>query len=453
MSDPLSVLADRAAKIMAGPLPAEVEADVRLRVLDALGCALAGLNTPEWAAARVVAEDAGGDADGASVLGLGIRRPAGPAAFANTMAARIHLYDDTYGPGHMHAGAALTFVCIAVAEVLGADLGRVLRAVAAGGEVGSRVGAAAGEEHYARGFHNTGTCVVFGTAAAAGGLHGLAADRLAFALSLAGDHAAGLRRYQNGGSPANSALHAANAADWGIRCAQLAGAGFPAPPGMLDEVGGFLPTFGGEPDATDLLVRGIDSSWRITESSIKAYPTCRSTQGPATAIDELRAEYGLKAEDVEHIDVSVSRHAVKCDRPDPRSELDARFSIQYVLARLLVHGGLGPGDFGPSSRADAGVRALLPLIEVRCDETLLETHARVNVRWRGGAALTREVPVGRVLGDSANPMSPEQVRGKFVTNVRSRTSAELAEFVLRADGRTPVTELTGRLRAAAGEGS
>jgi 2-methylcitrate dehydratase PrpD len=298
---------------------------------------------------------------------------------------------------------------------------------------------------------------VFGTAAAAGGLHGLTTDRLQVALSLAGDHAAGLRRYQSGGSPANSALHAANAADWGTRCAQLAGAGFPAPPGMLDEVGGFLPTFGGEPDAAGLLVRDIESSWRIVEASIKAYPTCRSTQAPATAIDELRAEHGLKAEDVQHIEVSVSRHAFKCDRPDPRSELDAQFSIQYVLARLLVHGGLGPNDFGPSSRADAAVRALLPLIEVRCDETLLATHARVRVRLRGGGTLAREIPVGRVLGDPANPMSPEQIRRKFVTNARSRASAEqagqLADFVLRADRRTPVAELTGLLCAAAGPGS
>jgi 2-methylcitrate dehydratase PrpD len=443
MSDIDAELTEHVLAAARAELPADVDRMARLLALDAFGCALAGLATPEWAAARAFVAGSGTEG-GATVLGEPLRRTPAAAAFANTIAARAQLFDDTYGPGHLHAGAALTFASFAVGEADGRPLGEVLRAVALGAEVAYRVGAAAGEAHYARGFHSTGTCVVFGTTAAATVLLGLAAPAARHALSLAGDHAAGLRRYQHGGSPANSALHAANAAEWGIRCAALGAAGFPAPPSMLAGVNGFLRTFGSEQDAETTLRAGLGASWLILDTSVKAYPSCRSTHGAATAVDQLRDEHGLTPDDVARIVVTVSPHAYKCDRPDPASELDAQFSIQYVLAHLLVHGRLRADDFTAERRADARVRSLLPLIEVRRGAELLETHTVVEVTTRGGQLLSRTVRVGEVLGDQGNPLSAEQIRRKFAANavpaITEDQAGRLAGYLLGAAASSPAAD-------------
>jgi 2-methylcitrate dehydratase PrpD/DNA-binding GntR family transcriptional regulator len=437
MTDAIAKLTEHVVRRAETTLPDDVDQTVRLLMLDAVGCGLAGLGTPEWAAAREFA--VGPAIDGGAIM-MGEPRLQSPeaAAFANTMAARAQLYDDTYGPGHLHGGAALTFTALAVAESEGRPLNEVLRAVALGAEVAYRVGAAAGEEHYASGFHNTGTCVVFGTATTAALLLGLSTATIRGAMSLAGEHAAGLRRYQHGGSPANSALHAANAAEWGLRCARLAAAGFPAAPGMLEGTHGFLRTFGAEPDADEILTRDLDDGWLVLESSVKAYPSCRSTHGSATAIGQLREDAGLTAQDVAGITVTVSPHAYKCDRPDPASELDAQYSIQYVLAYLLVHGQLRADDFGAEGRRDPRVRELLPLIEVRCGEALRETHTELEVTTRDGRRLGRTIRIGEVLGDHGNPLSPRQIRHKYTANATSALSADgadkLAGHILAAEG-------------------
>jgi 2-methylcitrate dehydratase PrpD len=439
MSDAIAELTEHVVRRAGTALPEHVDQTVRLLMLDAAGCALAGLSTPEWASARDFAVGAGAASGGAIMLGEPRLQSPEAAAFANTMAARAQLYDDTYGPGHLHGGAALTFTALAVAETQGRSLGEVLRAVALGAEVAYRVGAAAGEQHYASGFHNTGTCVVFGTATTAALLLGLSPATIGDAISLAGEHAAGLRRYQHGGSPANSALHAANAAEWGLRSARLAAAGFPAAPGMLEGSHGFLRTFGAEPDADAILTRDLDDDgWLVVESSVKAYPSCRSTHGSATAIDQLREDAGLTAPDVAGITVTVSPHAYKCDRPDPASELDAQYSIQYVVAYLLVHGRLRAADFGAEGRRDPRVRELLPLIEVRCGEALRETHTELEVTTRDGRRLGRTIRIGEVLGDHGNPLSPRQIRHKYTANAISALSADaadrLAGHILEAGG-------------------
>ena len=96
--------------------------------------------------------------------------------------------DDTHVGAMLHAGVAAWAAALAVAEHKGLKGPDVLAAVVAGYETTIRVGLSVQPGHFKRGFQSTGTCVVFGTAAAAGRLlFGGDGKKIADALGLAGD--------------------------------------------------------------------------------------------------------------------------------------------------------------------------------------------------------------------------------------------------------------------------
>ena len=84
---------------------------------------------------------------------------------------------------------------IAASEIQPASGSDFLAALIVGYEVAARVAMAVGPEaHYRRGFHPTGTCGVFGTAAAVSRLWGLDTDATANALGIAGSRRDGRAR-------------------------------------------------------------------------------------------------------------------------------------------------------------------------------------------------------------------------------------------------------------------
>lgn len=432
------------------------EAGTRL-MTDAIGCALAGMRTPVARRARDVAASMGGAPEASAIL-WDDPIPAANAAFANTVAGRADLYDDTYGVGHIHSGVAQTFTSLAMCERVGASTAVALRAFVLGAEISARVSRAVGIEHYLNGFHNSGTVVVFGTAAAASCAVNTRATEHQAVLGLAGDHAAGVRQYQIDGEPANSALHAANAAKNGIWSALLAQAGFPAPAAMLEGELGFLHSFAPAGDPAEL-TRALGGEWMITGTGIKAFPGCRGTHAPAAAIDDLVIEHSLTAADVAGIDVYQKNLEVKlCSRPFPRSELDAHFSTQYAVARMLVRRSLNPSDYAPDCLADAAVAKAQGIVRVMPDgslESLPGAAARVEVTLHDGRRFSRQLDVPR--GEPEHPMSSGQLERKFLSaaslSVDERHAQRLIALCSRiGDDALPAAQIGAAMRGASKKG-
>lgn len=450
MSDSTSILSSYLVERAATTLPGEVDRATRIFAVDSIGCAAAGVQTAHAKAAHQVTAAMGGTAE-AAVIGHDVRLPVANAAFYNTLAARAQIFDDSNGRGLAHADSALTFTGLAIAEARDLTLTDVVRAVALGAEIAARIGHAAGEVHYEGGFHHTGTCVVFGTAATAACLLGLSPDETTQALCLAADHAAGLRQYQVDGDRADSALHAANAARSGVHSAHLARSGFPAPAGMLDGRFGFFAAYRAEPDARERLLEDLGAQWRILESSIKPYPSCRSSHAAATAIENLRRDYGLNGADVKNIRIRVSEHAYKCDRPFPTNSLDAQFSIQYAVARILVYGSLADRDFGPEFLGDPATTQAQELIRVDCDPRLESTACVFEADLADGRTLVEEVPVGMVRGDPENPFTVDEMFQKYRGNVGDLWTDEQAravfDMVTSGPGSRPVRDIVAGFAA------
>jgi 2-methylcitrate dehydratase PrpD len=143
----------------------------------------------------------------------------------------------------------------------------------------------------------------------------------------------------------------------------------------------------------------------------------------------LRAAHHLEPGRVARIESwTHPRRLAHTNRPDPQSGLDGKFSIQYVLARALMHGIVSLEHFGDDAVREPAVRALMSKIHSAPDpdakpDTDKHFYARVRVTQNGGEAFEHfvDMPLGR---DRHHPFPTGTLEAKF---------RDCAGMVLRPD--------------------
>ena len=113
---------------------------------------------------RVVRRFAG--APQAGLIGRPERLDILSASFINAAGANLFDYDDTHLRTVIHPTAPVAPAVLALAEVQGCSGTAALHALILGMEIACRIGNGVSPGHYARGWHITATCGVFGAAAA-----------------------------------------------------------------------------------------------------------------------------------------------------------------------------------------------------------------------------------------------------------------------------------------------
>src|ERR1700756_2670365 len=182
-----------------GDIPADVLEFGRKSILDGFGLALAG-------SASVMAPlvhqylQALGVSGKASLIGSGMKAPARFAAFANGVSIHADDFDDTqlavakdrvYGL-LTHPSVTTLTPAFAICELNQRSGKDFLLAYHLGVEVESKIAEAIDPRHYNDGFHSTGTCGSFGSAAACARLRGLDAQKTAYAFGVAAAEGGGL---------------------------------------------------------------------------------------------------------------------------------------------------------------------------------------------------------------------------------------------------------------------
>jgi 2-methylcitrate dehydratase PrpD len=406
-------IAERIATIRYADLPAEAVHWTKLAVLDTVGVTLAGAGED---CARIVARALGGTGAGECLI-FGTGRRAGPldAALINGTAAHALDFDDVSNSLGGHPSAPLLPALFALGEVLDCTGRDFLTAYVAGFETETRLGRGVHHHHYEKGWHPTATLGVFGAAAACCRLYALDTGKTAQALAIAASLAAGIKA--NFGTMTKP-LHVGHTARSGLFAAMLAREGFTANLAALEHKQGFLDVFNGAGtyDAAKIL-DGWGEPYDIVRPglAVKQHPCCGSTHPAIDALLMLRAEQELVPAKVARIDSwTHPRRLAHTDRPDPQSGLDAKFSVQYCLARALLNGRIVLEDFEGDAFRDPATRALMRRI-----------HAAPH--QAGGEALGAEVRVtlddGRVIGQQVgaalgrgpdNPLPLAALTGKFV---------------------------------------
>jgi 2-methylcitrate dehydratase PrpD len=410
---------------LAGLKPSDLSAVVfdraRYLLLDYLGVAIRGSCAESSAPVYRMIERTAAPGS-ATVIGRGIRTLPGYAALANGTAAHAIELDDTHNAGSIHLGVVMFSTALALAEAL-PDLrpDHFFNAVTAGYEAAARIAMAVQpKEHYLLGFHPTATCGVFGGAIAASKLLGLTADQMLSAVGIAGSMAAGSLEFLSDGAWTKR-LHPGLAAQNGVQAAILAAEGFRGPSRILEGRDGFLHGYSRQP-LPDLLTSDLGQSFEILRTSVKPHACCRYMQGPIDAILALVHEHNIRPEQVHRIEVAVLEAGwplvvePRAQKYDPRSIVEAQFSMPYGAAVAVIDRAAGLDQFNQARLQSSDVRAFLGKVVMTKNSDIEKTFpaewpAVVTIHLEDGTSFTKSIRHPK--GDPQNPLSWRELITKF----------------------------------------
>lgn len=374
-------------------------------LLNFVGCALGAADEPAVAAAVHVLGETSGPPQ-ASLIGRPERFDMLNAAFVNAVAGNLFDFDDTHLATVIHPTAPVAPVALALAEHRGASGADVLAALALGMEVACRIGDAVSPGHYARGWHITATCGVFGAAAAAAHLLGLSPAQTAHALGIAASESAGV--VENLTTAAKN-IGVGNAARNGLLAALMAEAGYEASPLAIEGPLGWARASGDNPDLGRML-DGLGERWELLDNAFKPYPSGVVLHAVTDACLELRATHGLDGATIESVVVSGDALLIARGDRAVQNERDARVSIQHSAAVALLFGAARLDQYSREATDDPRVRAFRAIVSARLDPAMPKGAARVEVRLRDGRTFAATVLHAR--GSREAPMSDAEIEAK-----------------------------------------
>src|SRR5438876_11620207 len=422
-------LTDEVAAFVVQTRPGDIPKDVahlgKRSVLDGIGLALAGAASQTGEVARRYLTALGFVAEGGStVIGSDMVIPARFAAFANGVSIHADDYDDTqlavakdrvYGLLTHPTAPALPPV-LALAErdqKSGRDL---MTAYQVGVEVECKVAEAILPRHYQNGFHSTATCGAIGAAAAASRLLGLDVEATRRALSLAASQAGGLR--ENFGTMTKP-FHAGRAAESGVVAAELAALGFTASPVCLEADRGFFRAAGGGYSA-DMIDGKLGKPWTFAFPgvSIKPHPSGSLTHPGMSVMLDLIRRHDLRAESVKRVAVGTNHNMPNAlIHHRPRNELQAKFSMEFCMAILLIERKAGLAQFTDEVVNRPDVQALLQRVDfgMHPDAEAAgfdKMTTIIEVELDDGSTVKGSADFGK--GSPVNPMSDGELAQKFM---------------------------------------
>jgi 2-methylcitrate dehydratase PrpD len=410
-------LAKRISAVRYEDLPPEAVHWAKIGILDTVGVTLAGAREET---ARIVENVlATGAGTGTSLLFGGNRRVSPlDAALINGTASHALDFDDCNNTIGGHPSAPILPGLFALADGIGAPGRDFIAAYVAGFETECKIALGVHLYHYTKGWHPTATLGVFGSAAACAKLLKLPEDRIATALAIAASLASGIKA--NFGTMTKP-LHVGHCTRNGLLAALLARDGFTANDGAFEHKQGYLNVFNGAGnyDAGKILP-AWGKPFDIVKPgiAIKQYPCCGSTHSALDAMLKLAREHKPDPGDIERVEVwTHARRLEHTNRPDPKSDLDAKFSVQYCMTRALLDRRIAIEHFEGKAYEEQKVRKLLTRVHAAPYTTAQfpeDNHfgAEVKVALRGGKVLGAKVnePFGRT---SDNPLPASLLKEKF----------------------------------------
>jgi 2-methylcitrate dehydratase PrpD len=404
-------------------IPPEVIELGKKSILDGFGLALAG-SKAESAPLCLRYLDTLGTTGGPSTV-IGTSRTTAPqlAALVNGVSVHADDFDDTqlaaakdrvYGL-LVHPTVPVLPAAFALVEQ-GSFSGReFMLAYHVGVEVECKIAEAIAPRHYEDGFHSTGTCGPFGSAAASAKLMRFEAARTRTALGIAASESGGLR--ENFGTMTKP-FQAGHAAQSGLIAAQLAGLGWTAAQNILEAQRGFFHAAGGSYDPGALLHR-LGEPWTFASPgiSLKPYPSGSLSHPAMTEMMRLIEKHDIRPEQVQQVEVGANHDMYQALlRHDPKTGLEAKFSMEFCIAILLLERKAGLPQFTDAVVRRPDVRAMIGKIRYYIDPQAEaagfdKMTSLLRITLTGGQVITGRAVYGK--GSPADPMTYEEAAGKF----------------------------------------
>ncbi|MBN8911398.1 MAG: MmgE/PrpD family protein, partial [Rhizobiales bacterium] len=197
----------------------------------------------------------------------------------------------------------------------------------------------------------------------------------------------------------------------GITAATLAKHGFKGPRRPYEGKFGLFDTHFHEHAAEvdgNRLVEGLGSTWLLAETAIKPYPVCHFIHGCADAAIEISRE--IKAADIVAVEALLPEPTLPVvaepaeKKLTPRTDYEAKFSAQFVIATCLVKGRFGLAELNEAAFVDPELLALTAKVRCKVDpDTAFPAYfsGGLVVTLKDGRRITRHVRVNSGAGERA----------------------------------------------------
>jgi 2-methylcitrate dehydratase PrpD len=402
------------AYIAAAPrkaLPAKVLEKTKHHVLDTLAAMVSGSRLLPGRKAISYAKTLGGKAE-AVIAGSRIVTTAATAALANGMLGHADETDDSHAPSLCHPGCAIVPAALAMGERERASGAALLRAVALGYDIGTRINMSLNAYEFREDGHSTHSFgPMFGAAAAAGSLCGFDERQARHLLSYTSQQASGVscwmrdaehieKSFDFGGMPARN----------GVTSAAMVAHGFTGVDDIFAGERNFFVAYGRKPNIKEL-VRELGSTYEIMNTNIKRWSVGSPIQAPLDSLLDLIVAHQIKAADVEKLVVRVAHQGA--NTVDNRHMPD--ICMQHMCAVMLLDSTVTFKSSHDEKRMrDPKVLALRKRIELYGDDALSKVmpsrQGIVEMTLKDGRKLRHHTKA--VRGTSDNPMTRKEVDTK-----------------------------------------
>ncbi len=437
-------------------LSEEARAQLKIRILDALGCAIGALDGAPIRLIRLQTKEFGG-AGLCTLLGGGQTAP-DRAAFYNSSLIRFLDFNDSYlAKGETCHPSDNLGAVLAAAEYAGRDGRDFLAALAVAYQVQCRLSDVAPVR--AKGFDHT-THGAYAIAAGVSRALGLDADRTANAIAISGTSLNALRVTRTGALSHWKGLAAPHAAFAATHATFLASRGVTGPREVFEGHKGFM----------DAIAGRFEIDWshedleRVTRTIVKKYNAEVHSQSAIEGILTLKHAHRFIPAEVERVEIETFDVAFNIigggeegDKANVRTKEDADHSLPYLVAVALLDGDVMPEQYHAARIQRADVQTLLRRVSVRPLEAFSrrfpeEMPCRIRITLQDGRLIATEQR--DYEGFLSRPMRWDTVMQKFKGLAGHRADAALRREIagavndLEAIKVADLTSLLGRVRAA-----
>ncbi len=366
-------IAEAIVSLRSRELSAKVTEKIKTCLFDFIGCAIESRELPWSMQAKSLAEPAGGQRSGASIMGISATTSCADAAFANAVMGHGLVREDMHSGSVSHLGIVVLPTALALSQYRKVNGRQFCAAVVAGYEVGARVGRAAMTPEIARVRRPTGISGPIGGAAAGACLLGLDRDATVSAIGLGANTVLGFNEWAHTGG-SEMFFQAGYAARNALTAARLAEAGAFASPSALDGEAGLFASLGKRAAASAVTV--FDGEPEIMSVYHKPVPACNFAQTPSQAALALVHESRIRPDTIASIRVRVPRAGMLypgCNHSGPFANiLQAKMSIQYNVAAALLNGSVTELNFHRLD--DPALHRLITMIRLEVDDEMTQAY-------------------------------------------------------------------------------
>ncbi len=446
-------------------IPADVIELGKKSILDGLGLALAGSRAQTGTICRQYLEEVGMCGGKAIVIGSALKTSPRFAAFVNGVSIHADDFDDTqlsaakdrvYGL-LVHPTVPVLPAVLALSERGNISGKELMLSYHLGVEVECKIAEAISPRHYQDGFHSTGTCGALGSTVACAKLLRFDQSKVQNALGLAASQSGGLR--ENFGTMTKP-FQAGHAAESGVVSVDLVALGWTAAEQILEADRGFFHAFGGSYDPSALMGR-LGKRWTFASPgiSLKPYPSGSLAHPAMTEMMRLIDANNIQANQVEKVDVGANHNmTTTLLHHRPETGLEAKFSMEYCLAILLLERKAGLGEFSDQVVQRADVQEMIRKINFYIDPEAESAGfdkmtSILKIHLKEGRIITGRADFAK--GSPTDPMTFDEAAIKFRGCAEyakwPKTKAEkIIAFVSALDSAPDVSALSPLLSAEKG---